>query len=410
MKVLIIGAGVGGLCLAQGLKQDGIEVEAFERDHTPTDRLQGYRLSLRADGGRALKACLPAALFARLDAAAGAPSRNVSFLDCRLRRLLVLDVSPMDPASPERERPIGRVALRRILLDGLGDIVRFGKRFVAFEDAPDGRVIARFEDGSSAIGDVLVGADGAGSHLRGQLLPEATRVETGVVVIAGKFGAAANERADAPPAVWNGPTLILGPPGRFLFASGIEGTSGADAPARDRDGYVMWGFSAWRALFTRSDVETLDGRALKREALSQVADWDPALRRLIERTDPAEVHSFPIRTSRPVAPWPTRNVTLLGDALHNMTPYRGVGANTALKDALALRGALAAVARGERGLIPALAAYERDMIDGGFRAVAASLAQMERMHARGAFARAAVRMLFRAADRIPALRNALFAE
>lgn len=410
MKILIIGGGVGGLCLAQGLKQDGIEVEIFERDHTPTDRLQGYRLSIRAEGARALKACLPPALFARLDAVAGPPSRTVSFLDHRLRRLLVLDIPPVDPASAERERPIGRLALRRILLDGLGDVVRFGKRFVAFEDAPDGRVIARFADGSSAVGDVLIGADGAGSRLRGQLLPEARRVETGVVVIAGKFGADAGVREDAPPAVWSGPTLILGPPGRFLFANGMAGTSGADAPPEDRDGYVMWGFSAWRELFTRPEIGTLDGDALKREALTQMADWDPALRRLVECTDPSEIHSFPIRTSTPVGPWPTRNVTLLGDALHNMTPYRGVGANTALKGALALRGALGAVSRGERGVVPALAAYERDMIDHGFRAVAASLTQMERVHARGAFARAATRTLFRAADRIPALRNALFAE
>jgi hypothetical protein len=50
------------LCLAQGLKRDDVEVEVFDRDHAPTDRLQGYRLSISATGRRALEACLPGAL------------------------------------------------------------------------------------------------------------------------------------------------------------------------------------------------------------------------------------------------------------------------------------------------------------------------------------------------------------
>jgi 2-polyprenyl-6-methoxyphenol hydroxylase-like FAD-dependent oxidoreductase len=46
LRVCIIGAGTGGLCLAQGLKKDDIEFEVFERDRAPADRLQGYRLSI----------------------------------------------------------------------------------------------------------------------------------------------------------------------------------------------------------------------------------------------------------------------------------------------------------------------------------------------------------------------------
>ena len=66
LKVTIIGAGTGGLCLAQGLKSDNIAVEVFERDHSPTDRLQGYRLSINRAGSKALKSCLPGALFEKL--------------------------------------------------------------------------------------------------------------------------------------------------------------------------------------------------------------------------------------------------------------------------------------------------------------------------------------------------------
>ena len=63
LKVIIVGAGTGGLCLAQGLLQTGIDVAVFERDRTPTDRLQGYRLHISSNGARALEHCLPANLF-----------------------------------------------------------------------------------------------------------------------------------------------------------------------------------------------------------------------------------------------------------------------------------------------------------------------------------------------------------
>jgi 2-polyprenyl-6-methoxyphenol hydroxylase-like FAD-dependent oxidoreductase len=99
-------------------------------------------------------------------------------------------------------------------------------------------------------------------------------------------------------------------------------------------------------------------------------------------------------------------VTLLGDALHNMTPFRGIGANTALRDAAALRRALAAAAGGQVDLIQALAAYERDMIGYGFAAVQTSLKDMERFHAKGVLARTAAKSFFRVIDHIPQLKGA----
>ena len=77
-------------------------------------------------------------------------------------------------------RPISRVALREVLFEGLEDVVAFSKTFELFERTPDGPIIARFEDGSSAEGDLLVGADGASSRVRRQLLPDAQRIDTGV--------------------------------------------------------------------------------------------------------------------------------------------------------------------------------------------------------------------------------------
>jgi 2-polyprenyl-6-methoxyphenol hydroxylase-like FAD-dependent oxidoreductase len=142
LKVLILGAGTGGLCLAQGLKSDGVAVEVFERDDTPSDRQQGYRLSLSATGSSALKTCLPDALFAKLVESSAHPSQGITFLDHRMNRLLAIDFPRSDRKAIESELPVSRITLRRILLEGLDDIVHFGKKFVAFEDAPNGAVTA----------------------------------------------------------------------------------------------------------------------------------------------------------------------------------------------------------------------------------------------------------------------------
>jgi 2-polyprenyl-6-methoxyphenol hydroxylase-like FAD-dependent oxidoreductase len=222
LKVRIIGAGTGGLCLAQGLKKDHVEVEVYERDHSPSDRLQGYRLSISETGRRALKACLPEALFEKLIENSAKPSEIVSFLDHKLNRLLVIDLPHSNRKDATSELPISRIALRCILIEGLGDVIQYGKKFVAFEDAPHDAVTARFEDGSSTTGDVLVGADGAGSRLRVQLLPQARRVETGIVAVSGKINLDDDIRRATPLPILRGPTLILGPRGCFMFSSTVD--------------------------------------------------------------------------------------------------------------------------------------------------------------------------------------------
>jgi 2-polyprenyl-6-methoxyphenol hydroxylase-like FAD-dependent oxidoreductase len=261
---------------------------------------------------------------------------------------------------------------------------------------------------------VLIGADGAGSRLRSQLLPHAQRVETGIIAVGGKLALNPTSRSSVPAAILRGPTPILGPHGCFMFASAVQYSeiAGASAPyppgsddrEEDREEYVMWGFSARRAAFAAADLEQHAAEELKRVVLALMQDWHPALRLLVVAAEPSTVSAFAVKTSVPIPPWKTRNVTLLGDALHNMTPFRGIGANTALRDAASLRQALSAVQRGEQDLIPALAAYERDMIDYGFNAVWTSLADMERFHAEGLLARAVTKATFRAIDHLPPLK------
>jgi 2-polyprenyl-6-methoxyphenol hydroxylase-like FAD-dependent oxidoreductase len=412
-KVIIIGAGTGGLCLAQGLKADGIPVDVFEREHTPTDRQGGYKLTISPTGNRALKECLPESVFQKLVQSSARASRSVSFLDERLKPLLTIDLPNADLRSVDCSRPLSRIALRQVLLEGLDGMVRFGKKFVGFDDTPDGRVIARFEDGTTATGDLLVGADGANSYVRSRLLPYTRRVEIGVMAVSGRIGLNEQVRQVTSPAIFRGPTLMLGPRGCFLFANAME-YENADAsvmgssvnrgngPSADREAYVMWGFSARREKFAPFlNRDSSDEEALKATVLTLMKDWDPGLRWIIQNSSP--ISSFSVKSAVPIPPWETRNVTLLGDALHNMTPFRGMGANAALRDAAALRRVLVSVVRGDLPLLESLAAYEREMIEYGFRAVRSSLANMRLVHSEG-FAREVSKLGFRLMNVIPPLK------
>lgn len=59
IRVLVIGGGIGGLCLAHGLRQAGVDVEVYERDESADGRRQGYRLRISPQGEAGLRACLP---------------------------------------------------------------------------------------------------------------------------------------------------------------------------------------------------------------------------------------------------------------------------------------------------------------------------------------------------------------
>ena len=88
-------------------------------------------------------------------------------------------------------------------------------------------------------------------------------------------------------------------------------------------------------------------------------------------------------------------MSLLGDAIHNMTPMAGIGANTALRDADLLRRQLIDVASGKRELMPALHEYEEQMLDYGFAAVKRSLNNARQAGSANRLARGAFRTVLR---------------
>jgi len=96
MKVIVIGAGLGGLCLAQALRREGVDVAVYERDRALGSRWEGYRIHINPTGARALNACLPAEGWAEFRATAG-PGGDFGFLTERLAELVVVEESIMYP-------------------------------------------------------------------------------------------------------------------------------------------------------------------------------------------------------------------------------------------------------------------------------------------------------------------------
>jgi protoporphyrinogen oxidase len=95
LHVLIIGGGIGGLCLAQGLKKSGIKVAVYERDHSVDFRGQGYRITLKADGSHASRDCLPENLFHLCVATAIKSATRMVFLDHQLNQKFAKPIPPL---------------------------------------------------------------------------------------------------------------------------------------------------------------------------------------------------------------------------------------------------------------------------------------------------------------------------
>ncbi|MGN9788927.1 FAD-dependent oxidoreductase [Nonomuraea sp. ZG12] len=431
LNVAVIGGGIGGLCLAQGLRRAGVSVTVYERDRTADSRLQGFRLNIEPTGSAALHACLPPVLWELLVATAGDPGPGIGFRDERMRPLVLIgqdgpDRDPLDPATSEHA--VSRVTLRKLLLAGLEDVVRFDHEFTGFARADDGTVTAKFANGTTATADVLVAADGAGSRVWAQLHPEAGRAELPATAVAGKLFLTEENRR------WL-PDLLAGrnvfwPRRDFLFTAIFrrrENPASITARLGDRvralgldperlladshdDDYVLWAFIMHRdslpASFTSKAQD--DPAALRELLAERTAGWHPDLRRLLSDSTPDTLYRTGFSAAEPLDRWETGSVTGLGDAVHHMPPVGGLGGNTALRDAHRLCAALTAADRGEEPLLRALGAYEADMLRHGFETVREVVRNTEAAITRSALKRSATRRFFRACGAIPPLGRAAF--
>ncbi|MEV6275967.1 FAD-dependent monooxygenase [Nocardia sp. NPDC051832] len=422
LHVIIAGGGIGGLALANGLRRAGVSVSVHEREIQRTDRLQGFRIHINPNGSRALAELLSPELFSTFIATSGKGDTGFGFVTEQLKELLEFDpVEPThDPAGGDHYG-VSRITLRQILLAELGEVVRYDSMFERYEHQADGRVVAHFADGTTEVGDVLIGADGGTSRVRAQYLPQAERIDTGIVTIAGKFALTPESRERLDPRLLTHPFSVIPPGGCGMFVAAHD----FDAPAAGAIGgneaglsgalfdntqpYVLWGFGAKRERFG-TGLESMSTAELHELTQRMTDGWAPALRRLVAETDSDTVTLIPIKTSVPVPPWQTTNVTVLGDAIHSMTPYGGIGANTALRDAQLLCRKLIAADRGDQELLAGIHEYEARMIEYGFDAVRASLKTANQSVSDNRLARTAGRLFFRTANAVPAIKRKMFAD
>jgi 2-polyprenyl-6-methoxyphenol hydroxylase-like FAD-dependent oxidoreductase len=143
----------------------------------------------------------------------------------------------------------------------------------------------------------------------------------------------------------------------------------------DVQDYLAWMLNGPSTQISSTEEQGLraDALTLHHLALRLLKEWPSSVRRIVEEAALPDTFLVSLRSARPVKPWQTMNVTLLGDAIHTMSPGRGEGANTALRDAELLRHLLVEVETLGIPLIQAKAQYETTMLRYGFEAVANSL-------------------------------------
>ena len=408
LRVAVAGGGLGGLCLAQGLLKAGVDVTVYERDAQLTGRRQGYRLHVDARAGLALEQCLPPGPLALIQATCSEASTRLTVVSERLRVLNeqygTADADPYAPATLSTS--VNRQTLREVLAAGLDGRLVFGRELTGYEltgsqNGQDGRggVRLHFADGRQAKADLLVGADGVGSAVRRQYLPAAAPADTGKRCVYGTIPLGPGEADRLPSALRDGFTAVIG--GQVGMATGVvrfrqrpEQAAPWLSPAGD---YLMWAVAGDGRRFGVADERLTAMSPAELHALTTrlIRSWHPDLRTLHARAAVDETFLVRIRTSPPLPPWPPSRVTVLGDAIHAMSPARGSGANTALQDAALLCRTLTGTAgngartdltrsgtvragsgtvRNGGDLIAAVGEYERQMRDYGYAAVAASRA------------------------------------
>ena len=373
MKVIVVGAGLGGLTLAHGLHRAGIDVAVYERD-SALGRPQGVSLHMDDRGTAALRACLPPGHVAMAEATMGGPREQTLTLSEVDGTLAVASARPTDGVAG-RARPgrqVHRPLLRAVLLTGLEDVVRFGSEFTRFERLADGTVRVWFADGGTDTADVVVGADGVGSAVRRQYLPHVRVTDTGRRMLMGASPLRAVAGTGLPAVIGDSPAVAQ--TGDTTMALGVLRFTRLPAAARRQwlpalpssavtgvEDYVMWALPT-----TRERLGSATPRQL-------AAALPSALRLVVAEAWPELTVALRIGMIPPMPAWPAGPVTVLGDAIH-LAP--GFGGNLAMRDAHHLSEALVEAHHGRIDLLDAIGGYEETMRRTSFPAPAA-----ERAHA-----------------------------
>jgi 2-polyprenyl-6-methoxyphenol hydroxylase-like FAD-dependent oxidoreductase len=328
--VAIIGAGIGGVALAVACLHRGIPFTLYERDNGFNDRSQGYGLTLQ----QASKAIEGLGIF-KLEEGIISTKHVVHATDGKIlgewgMRKYLQDVD--QSYSKRKNVHIARQALRMALLEQLGgnEMVNWGHQLIHFNEPEQEGVELSFHVNNETItakADLVIGADGIRSSVRRMLIGEdATPLRyLGCIVILGicpleNLNGYKNELLDSATV--------------FQTANGVERIYlmpySADA--------IMWQFSCPMSENEAKALSAKGAKALKEEAIRRM-QWHEPIPQILAATNKAQISGYPVYDRELLNHEllkKSNHITLIGDAAHPMSPFKGQGANQALLDALAL--------------------------------------------------------------------------
>ena len=306
LRILVLGAGVGGISIARGLLRDGHDVTVFEQ--RPDVQAGGGAVTIWSNGETVL-----GQLGVDMDGA-GQLLSTVRVLTSTGRPVATLDVTAMAERLGAPVRMVPRRVLLERLLEGFPtDRIRCNSRAVGVVSTHNG-VRVEFEDGSSAEGDLLIGADGLHSMVR-DIVGAQHAQPTGWCS-------------------WQGLVTLPDGPDKHvaLMIIGEHGNLGL-WPAGGSD--LQWWFDLpWSSDFVRPE-RPID------MIRSNFTGWSDSVDRVLATLTDDDLAHSPYPHFRHPIPRPGQGaLTLLGDAAHTMPPTLAQGTNQALLDTMVLCKAL----------------------------------------------------------------------
>lgn len=312
---IVVGAGIGGLTTAIGLRQAGVETTVIERRSTPDRLLTGGGFMLWHNALLALREL-------KLDqsvADAGLEILHHEFRSDRNRRLARWDVGSESVRHGAPALALRRSALNTVLMESVGVDVRLGVRCTGFDQDENG-VSVRLEDGETLRADMLIGADGIRSTVR-----EVMRKGHDLPLRYAGYTA------------WQAITRLRGeetvPTGTFFNLWGRDGLR--FLYMRLNEDEVYWDAITADTVGAEFDMLAKDKRAVMLEVYR---DWPDPVPWILESTTEDAILPIDIFDRPPdrCGGWALGRVVLIGDAAHPMTLNLSQGAGQAIEDAVAL--------------------------------------------------------------------------
>ncbi len=328
--VAIIGGGIGGVALAVACLHRGIPFTLYERDSSFDARSQGYGLTLQ----QASKAIEGLGIETLKDGVISTkhvvhtPEGNVVG-EWGIRKWLPSENKPY----PKRTNiHIARQSLRLELINQLGgpQHIQWNHQLIDIQTDPENGGTLTFNvDGEKKTvqTDLIVGADGIRSTVRKQLIgEERTPLRyLGCIVILGICPL--DQLKDVESSLLDSATV-------FQTANGNERIYMMPYDAHS----VMWQLSFPMSEQEAKDLSLKGAQALKTEAQLRTP-WHDPIPHILEATKESDITGYPVYDRELLNPdllSHSKMVTLIGDAAHPMSPFKGQGANQALLDALSL--------------------------------------------------------------------------